>query len=95
MLTVVYNLMYFALLVFAAALIILGLFGQLGAVSILRNQNTVNAVLMGVGGTILIGALVIFAALDVIKGPTDSVLITSVGSWVSQILSTSFSPFQP
>lgn len=83
MTTLVQNLIFLGILIFAAGLIIWGLLGSSGFLGVLRGKATVGVALMAVGGAILGAAAVIWAANDFTG---DRILITTVGNWIEQIL---------
>ena len=89
-----YNLLFLGLLIFGVLLFFLGLFGKMGAISILKKENSTTSVLMGIGGALLCAAVVVWGANDVLQGPQKSQIVKWVSTTMDSMLHTSMNPWQ-
>ncbi|GIW70036.1 MAG: hypothetical protein KatS3mg101_0783 [Patescibacteria group bacterium] len=78
--TLVSNIIFLSVLVFAAALVI---FGLLKFIKVLKGELSVGEALMAIGGVVIGAAVVIWAATD-FNG--SRIIIDTVGKWIIQIL---------
>jgi|GEM_PF-3858110 len=78
--TLVSNIIFLSVLVFAAALVI---FGLLKFIKVLKGELSVGEALMAIGGVVIGAAVVIWAATD-FNG--SRIIIDTVGEWIIQIL---------
>jgi hypothetical protein len=93
--TIGYNIIYYAVLIFAVLAIVYGLFGPKGVVAYIKGEipaSEVARVPIGVA----IACFIIWAALDLLAGPKESSLILKMGKIFETLLSEiKLNPFQP
>jgi hypothetical protein len=93
--TILYNIIFIAILVFAVLVLIYGMFSSKGILSVIKGEaalgDNAKVLVYAIGA----GALLIWACISLLQGPQESVLITRIGAWADEVLKQKLNPFQP
>lgn len=81
---IVVSLIGVALTIFGAVVIWVGLFGDVGAMNVLKGSVELQKSLVSIGGAILVAGIVVFFAKDLAS--ENSTLVPIISGWINQLM---------